>query len=166
MQHSFLKLLICSFFLGVSALHATCTRPLTLDECYYLAIANSETMSLADLRAMIEEDRTREVWGMALPKLSAEADFITKGDVKHIHHHDRTKNARVSLIVPIYNFGGASNAITAQEKREESAIIDIDRARQEVLYATHHAYFLVLETQKIEMILMFTPGRSRTTLIS
>lgn len=126
---------------------------LTLEECYVLAIANSETMTLADLRALIEEDRTREVWGMALPQLTGEADFITKGDAKHIHHHERTKNAKVSLIIPLFNFGGAMNAIHAQEKREISAIIDIERARQEVLYATNHAYFLLLEAQKFEAII-------------
>lgn len=149
-MRTYLKLMIYSCFLmAASSLHAA----LTLDDCYYLAIANSETMTLADLRALIEEDRTREIWGMALPQLSVEADFITKGDAKRFHHHERTKNARVSLIVPLYNFGGASNAITAQEKREESAIIDIDRARQEVLYATNHTYFILLDAQKIEMIL-------------
>lgn len=148
-MHSFLKSLILFCCIGISHLFAA----LTLDECYYLAIANSETMTLADLRALIEEDRTREVWGMALPQLSAEADFITKGDAKHIHHHhERTKNARVSLIIPLYNYG-AYNAISAQEKKEEAAVIDIDRARQNVLYATSHAYFILLEAQKIEMIL-------------
>lgn len=126
---------------------------LTLDDCYHLAIANSDKMSLADLRAMIEEDRTREIWGIAFPQLSGQADLITKGDAKHVRHHKRTKNAKVSLIIPIYNFGGAQHAITAQEKREESAIIDIDRARQEVLYATNHAYFILLEAQKLELIL-------------
>lgn len=143
----FLKLFLATL-LGSSLLHAD----LTLEDCYYLAIANSETMTLADLRALIEEDRTREIWGLALPKLSAEADFITKGDAKHFRHHDRTKNARVSLIVPLFHFG-AFNAISSQKKMEESAIIDIDRARQEVLYATNHAYFILLETQKIVMIL-------------
>lgn len=125
---------------------------LTLNECYSLAIANSETMSLADLKALIEEDKTREIWGTALPQLSAQADFITKGDAKHFHHHDRTKNARVSLLVPLYNYGSYSS-ISAQEKKEEAALIDIDRARQNVLLATSQAYFLLLESQKIEMIL-------------
>ena len=146
-MYTFLKsLLLCS--LSFSSLQAA----LSLYDCYDLAITNSETMNLADLRALIEEDRTREVWGMALPQLSAEADFITKGDVRHIHHHDRTKNARVSLLIPLYHFG-AFSTISAQEKQQESAIFDIDRARQEVIYATHHAYFILLEAQKIEMIL-------------
>lgn len=145
--HLLLKLWICCWF-GINTLYAA----LTLEDCYYKAIANSDTMSLADLQALIEEDRTREVWGMALPQLSVEADFITKGDAKHIHHHhDRTKNARVSLIIPLYNFG-SFNAITAQEKLQDAAIINIDRVRQEVLYATHQAYFILLEAQKIEII--------------
>lgn len=148
-MRSLLTLAICNCFLIVSSLHAG----LTLEDCYYLAIANSETMTLADLRAMIEEDRTREAWGMALPQLSVGADFISKGDAKRFHHHERTKNARASLIVPLYNFGGAFNAITAQEKNEESAIINIDRARQEVLYVANQTYFLLLDSQKIEMIL-------------
>ena len=146
MKH-LLKLLFFHFVLNLSSLCAA----LTLEECYGLAIRNSEKMSLADLRVLIEEDRKREVWGLALPQLSAQADFITKGDT-NIHHHKRTKNARVSLIVPIYNFGGAYNSILAQEKKIESAINNIDRARQEVLYATNHAYFILLEALKIEMI--------------
>lgn len=133
--------------------HSLSFCALTLDNCYSLAIANSEKMCIADLRAMIEEDKSREAWGMALPQLSAHADFITKGSAKDIHHHDRTKNAKVSLIVPIYNFGGSINTIYAQEKREESAIIDIDKTRQEVLYTTNHAYFVLLEAKKVESIL-------------
>ena len=143
-----LQLLLCHILFGSTSLYAA----LTLEECYCLAIANSERMSLADLQALIEEDRTREIWGTALPQLSAEADFITKGNAKNIRHHERTKNGRVSLIVPIYNFG-SYNSISAQEKKAESAIIDIDRARQEVLYATNHAYFILLEASKVEMIL-------------
>lgn len=144
-----LKFFLFCYFVSTSFVHAG----LTLEDCYDLALANSETMTIAELRALIEEDRTREVWGMALPQLSAGADFITKGDAKHLHHHDRTKNARVSLIIPIYNFGGARHSINAQEKREESAIIDIERTQQEILYATNQAFFILLEFQKIEKIL-------------
>ncbi len=147
-MHFIYKLWLCYSILAASFLYG-----LTLEDCYHLAIAHSETMTLADLKAMIEEDRLREVWGTALPQLSAQADFITKGDARHVGHHDRTKNARVSLIVPLFNFGGAYNAIQAQEKRQEAAIIDIDSARQEVLFATNRAYFTLLEAQKIEMIL-------------
>lgn len=144
---TFSRLLILNL-LGISSLFAT----LTLDECYNLAIANSEKMTLADLRALIEEDRTREMWGNVFPQLSAEADFITKGAATHVHQHKRTKNGRVSLIVPLYHFG-AFHTISAQEKREESALIDIDRARQEVLYGVNHAYFVLLEVQKMESLL-------------
>jgi outer membrane protein len=158
-MRSLLKFWFLCFIFSGNALFGA----LTLEECYKLAISQSEKMSLADLRALIEEDRTREVWGMALPQLSAEADFITKGDVRHIHHHNRTKNARVSLMVPIFNFG-AYNAISAQEKKQEAAIIDIDRARQEVLFATHRAYFTLLEAHKVEMILQESMQTLQTQL--
>lgn len=138
--------LLTVFFLGLSFAFSE----LSLKDCHALSIANSEAMTLADLRALIEEDRTREVWGFALPQLTAGADFITKGHT-NFHHHDRTKNARVSLVVPLYNYG-AYNTITAQEKKEESALIDIDKARQNVLHATSQAYFILLEARKIEWI--------------
>ncbi|MBN9378970.1 MAG: hypothetical protein BGO14_02840 [Chlamydiales bacterium 38-26] len=131
----------------------TYAQALNIEDCYRLALANSETLSSADIRALIEEDRTREIWGYALPQLSASADFITRGDAKDIHHHNRTKNAKVSLVFPIYNFGGASNAIYAQEKRQESASFDVETTQQKVLYATHQAYYQLLEVQKIAMIL-------------
>jgi len=69
----------------------TYAQALNIEDCYRLALANSETLSSADIRALIEEDRTREIWGYALPQLSASADFITRGDAKDIHHHNRTK---------------------------------------------------------------------------
>jgi len=148
-MQSYLIKLTCIFYLIITSAYGA----LSLNACYDLAIANSDTMSLADIRALIEEDRTREVWGMALPQLSASADFLTRGDVKDIHHHKHTKNARVSLIVPLFNFGGQKNLINAQEKREESAFINIESARLEVLHSTNMAYFLLLEAQKIVQVL-------------
>jgi outer membrane protein TolC len=126
---------------------------LNLNDCYSLALANSEKVNIAELKALMEEDRTREVLGLALPQLSAKADFITKGEAKNVRHHDRTKNARVSLTFPLFNFGGFRNAIYAQEKREESFQIDTERTKQDVLYLTNQIYFSLLEALKFEQIL-------------
>lgn len=134
---------IVPFFLGAA---------LSLDECQSLALENSEKMSIADLHALIEKDRIREVFGLGLPQLDAEADLVAAGDAKSFHKHKKA-NAKVSLIVPICNFGGASNLVTAQEMMYESALLDRDRIKQEILYALNLTFFRLLEAKRFEKII-------------
>jgi outer membrane protein TolC len=125
---------------------------LSLEECQCLALENSEKISIADLHLLIERDRTAEAWGMAYPRLTAEGQYIAAGEPRNFIKKHKTANAKASLIVPLFNFGGASNLITAQEKRYHSSFYTNERVRQEVIYAVTQAYYGLLEFQKIEQV--------------
>lgn len=143
------KILVCYLLAASSFLYGT----LTLESCYDLALNYSETLTVAELKALIEQDRTREIYGLHLPQITAQIDFLTKGNLKRVRHQERTKNARVSLVIPLYNFGHSTHTINAQKSREESSFIKMTTARQKILHATNHAYFTLAEAQKIILII-------------
>jgi len=125
---------------------------LSLQDCQRFAFENSERLSIGDLRVLMEKDRIAEVRGMALPQLSAHVDYVAAGEAHRFLKKHKTINGKASLIVPLFNFGGASNKISEQETRYEASLYDNERLKQEILYEVSQAYFRVLESQKIENI--------------
>jgi len=136
--------LLC-LFLMTTFLEGT----MSLQECRTLALNNSDRLSISELRLLIEDDRVRETWGMAYPQLSAEGQYVAAGDAREILRKRKTANARASLIVPIFSFGGICNAIDAQESIYEATFYDSQRVRQDVLNAVYQAYYRLLEANKI-----------------
>lgn len=132
-------------FLGTTFLEGA----ISLDECRTLAIQNSDRLTISEIRLLIEDDRVRETWGMAYPQLSAEGQYVAAGDARAFLRKRKVANARASLIVPIFSFGGISNAIDAQESIYEATCYDNARVRQDVLNAVYQSYYRLLEANKI-----------------
>ncbi|WP_068467913.1 TolC family protein [Candidatus Protochlamydia phocaeensis] len=143
---SFLWLLIGFLFNG--SLHAA----LSLRDCQNLALANSEKMTIADLQALIEQDRLSETRSLIRPRLNAEANYIWSGEPKHFHKTKGIKTARISLTVPLFDLSSC-NLIQAQKKLYHSSLFSADNIEQDLLYAVHTAYFHLLAAQKLEEII-------------
>lgn len=125
---------------------------LTLEDCQRLALLNNEKVCIADLRTAMQRDKVDEVKGTGLPQIKLHGDYIAAGEAKKFLNKQKKANAKASLIVPLFNFGGITNNIIAQELHYESAVFDNIRAKQEVIYAVSQAYFRLLESIKIQEI--------------
>ncbi len=125
---------------------------MTLQECINQALKNNEQTSISELQIMIAGDRLDEVWGMALPHLSGQVDYIASGEPRSFLRKHKTLNAKASLIVPIYNFGGASNLIKAQGKLYEASFYSNEHVRQELINAVTQAYFRLLEAYRLSEV--------------
>lgn len=147
-----MKIFIFSLCLIFSVNAAQLHAKYSLQDCLELAADNSEKIAIADLQVLIESEKVDEAWGAVIPKLTAQGDYIAAGEPTRFLKKHKKANAKASLLVPIYNFGGYANAITAQEKLYESANYRNSQVRQEVIYLVTQAYFRLLEAQKIESV--------------
>jgi outer membrane protein len=131
---------------------------ITLEDCVQQSLENSEKISIADLEVLIEKDTLRERWSLALPKLSAHADIIAAGNTSSFYKNRKIFNAKVSLIVPIYDFGKTSNTIRAHKKIYEASTFSNSRVKQELVFAVHQIYYQLLEAKKIASIISESLG--------
>ncbi|MBX3394347.1 MAG: TolC family protein [Phycisphaerae bacterium] len=60
--------------------------------------------------------------------------------------------SRVSLIVPIYDFGRSEFVRQVQEGRVQTARYDARRERQDVAFAVSQSYYRILEAEKIKRV--------------
>jgi len=157
-QHKKITLRCLCLFFYVFFLSQEATAKITLDDCVQQSLENSERISISDLQVLIEKDSVREMWALALPKLSAHADIITAGNTPTFYKNRKTFNAKASLIVPIYDFGKTSNTIRAQKKMYEASTFNNSRVRQELVFAVHQVYYQLLEAKKIAFIICESLG--------
>lgn len=122
---------------------------LTLQECIGQALRNNEKTSISELHMMIAGDRLDEVWGMALPTLTGHVDYIASGEPRRFLSKRKTLNAKASLVIPIYNFGGADNLIKSQGSLYEASFYNNEHVRQELINAVSQAYFRLLEAYRL-----------------
>ena len=126
---------------------------LTLQDCHHLALQYNTRGIIGDLNIEIEQDKTEEAQAMAYPSLNAEGQYIMSGDAGHfIKDHNRKANAKAALVVPLFNFGGMSNLISAQKYSLESSVSQSMQIKNELIHDVSQAYFRVLEAQKIKRV--------------
>jgi outer membrane protein TolC len=142
-----LYLLLIIFISAVPA-----STKLSLQETQRMALEFSEKASISDLQLGLEKDKVDEVRAIAYPSLKFHADFILAGGAHNFWKDTKKANAKASLIVPIYSFGGASNAIEAQKIQYESSIQDNIRVKQEVIFNVSKAYYKLLEAKQIRNV--------------
>ncbi|MCG3136067.1 MAG: hypothetical protein HMLKMBBP_03864 [Planctomycetes bacterium] len=148
---------------GVAARAASATddvpdRPLTLKECIEVAVSRRGIVRRAELAVLIARARTDETFAQILPRVSVDLRGESRNNDRGAVFDgaearmtgDRTVGTgSLSLIVPIYDFGGSMSKIDAAEARTRSAEHDGVRARHDLALAVSRAYFRVLEARKV-----------------
>lgn len=135
-------------------------KVLALEDCVRIAIARNRGVGLANRRILISEDIAGETLAIALPKLTARGNYnvrnndpgVIRGGQSFVFGDKQTATGQLSLLVPLYSFGRASN-------RYEAAKLGIEVARQQAVQTEHdlrfavsRAYFRILEAQKIQQV--------------
>lgn len=133
-------------------------RQLQLEDCIQIAVRNNRRVRIADRRILIAKDRLAEAWTSVLPKLTAEGRFQARnndpgasfGGNNFANSERNTGFASLGLLVPIYDFGGASNQRDAELLRIEVSALTAEQTRQDLVLSISQAYFRVLEARKIK----------------
>lgn len=137
--------------------------PLSLEACVQLAFTNHRGIRMAERRVLISRDREREALSLVLPKLRLDAAYTDRSNDPGValsgenvttpaltFGQREVATASLSLIVPIYDFGGAINQRRAEQLRTGVAELDARRTRQDVVLAVARAYYRVLEARRIK----------------
>jgi outer membrane protein TolC len=154
----------------------------TFAECQQAALKHSEDLTVAEMQILIDQEKINQIQGINLPKLSAEGRYQARdnhpGGVhknpaygqhrpeeqeNHEHPHipkhiksiggdKETTSSKLSLIVPIYDFGRVSNMVSAQKHTVEADRFQKDNVQQELLLTMAQSYYRALEGKKIEEV--------------
>jgi outer membrane protein TolC len=84
--------------------------------------------------------------------------------IKTIAANKHVTNGKVSLIVPVYDFGYVSNLMKAQTSIVEATVHEKDRVQQDLLAAVAGSYYRALEGSKIETVVLESIGVLGTQL--
>lgn len=133
------------------------TGPLTVDDCVSIALANSRSIRIADRRVLVTRDRQDEAIATVLPQIVADVRWQTRDSDPGFTAGgfsgpagDRTvTTTSVSLLVPIYDFGRASNTLDGLRLAEALADLSARRTREDVELAVRVTYGRLLEAQAI-----------------
>jgi outer membrane protein len=159
---------------------ATEESVLTLADVEGAAVKHSEELSIAELHTVIAREKINQIRGINLPKLTANGAYNIRnthpGFVrKNPNYHQNTPEGmhqpppqpkkivaiaaekegvtgKISLLVPIYDFGYESNLMQAQESLVEASIHDKDRVLQDLLFLVSTTFYRALEASKIETV--------------
>ncbi len=134
--------------------------PLDLEACLAVARANRRSLRIADRRVLIAKDRVSEGWATVLPKLQWDGRASWRnndpggvfGGGAVVSGERDVRLSRLTLLVPIYDFGASPTRLGILHGEVEIAGLDADRARQDLELAVRAAYFRVLEARKIQEV--------------
>ena len=141
------------------------TGPLTFQACVSLAFMNNRAIRIAERRILISRDRERESLALVLPKLTFDTAYTNRSNKPGVALQGdnittpaltigqrEVVTGSLSLIVPIYDFGGAANQRRADQLRTDAFEMDSRRTRQELVLAVARAYNRVLEARRIKEV--------------
>ncbi len=136
------------------------TPVMKLDDCIRTALATSRWIASADRRIIIAEDVKWETIAPALPSLNAKGQYDMRNSQPGVitpsgpfpFGRKNVGTANLTLLVPIYSFGRASNAFDNSSRNVEATRLNSERSRQEVTYAVSLSYFRVLEAKKTQKV--------------
>jgi outer membrane protein len=179
--HSFLLFIaLCTISLDAAEKQSQAQK-LSLAKCQEIALTNSEDLSIAELETLMANDEIRVIQGNNLPVLTATGNYISRNNhrgavfwarpehgggegqdhkhkrprkekIKTIGGNKQIRTARLSLVVPIYDFDVVSNLVKSQKMMVTSSIHDRERIKQDLLYAVTQSYYKILEGEKIEAV--------------
>ena len=75
-----------------------------------------------------------------------------KEKIKTVGGNKQIRTARLSLIVPVYDFEVTLNKMRSQRMIVDSTIHERERIKQDILFAVTQTYYKVLEGEKIESV--------------
>lgn len=141
---------LCFLFIGFcNSIEAS----LTLKQCQEKALIYNDQLIFSGLAIDIEETRLAEVQALRYPSLTADGQYIATGERLKSLRHNKRANAKASLSVPLFNFGGMSNLITAQKRSVEASIYQSQKTKLQVLLEVSEAYFAVLGAKNMQTVL-------------
>lgn len=165
------------FFFGSICLFSEEQRKMTLSAVQDAALAHSEELSIAELQTLIASEKIQEIRGINLPKLTVDgsynlrnndAGFVRKNPmykkeeasspagppqpkkIKTIAANKEVANGKLSLIVPVYDFGYVDSLLKAQALRIEATVYEKEKIQQNLLFAVANNFYRALEGAKIE----------------
>lgn len=94
-----------------------------------------------------------QVPGMLPPPPSPSPPHPPK-TIKTIGANKEVTTGKVSLIVPVYDFGYVSNLVKAQTSVVEATVHEKDRVMQDLLFAVANSFYRALEGAKIETVVL------------
>jgi len=137
--------------------------PLTFEACVNLAFSNNRAIRIAERRVLISRDRERESLALVLPKVTFDTAYTNRSNNPGVALQGENVmtpaltigqrevvTASLSMLVPIYDFGGAANQRRAEQLRTGALQLDSRRTRQELVLAVARAYNRVLEARQIK----------------
>ena len=154
----------------------TAEPTLTLKETQKLALHHSESLSIAELHTLIATDKIDEIKGINRPKICFDASYnwrdvrlgaVRKNpmygktpdgsppqpkEIKTIISNKVVRTGKVSLVVPVYDFGYVANLISAQNAIVEATVHEKDRVRQDLCFGVATQFYRALEGTKIEKV--------------
>ena len=147
---------------------------LTLKAAQRHALLHSEVFSIAELHTLIATDKIQEIEGINRPKVSADAAYnwrdvrpgvVRKNplygkdpdapqpkEIKTIVASKVVRTGKVSLTVPVYDFGYVANLVSAQKSVVEATIHEKDRVRQDLCFGVATQFYRALEGAKISKV--------------
>lgn len=138
-------------------------RPLTMRECIEAALGRRGTIRSADRRVLVARTRADEALAAILPRLSIDVRGESRsnqrgaafpGKPSQVTGDDTVGTGTVSLLVPVYDFGGSDGRFAVEESRTRAVVFDAARARQDLALAVSRAYLRVLEAGKIVAVVV------------
>ena len=163
-------------FIALLATGLLAAEPLTLKESQKLALQHSESLSIAELHTLIATDKIDEIKGINRPKLNFDASYnwrdvrlgaVRKNpmygkpdgggppqpkELKTIVSSKVVRTGKVSLVVPVYDFGYVANLVSAQQAVVEATVHERDRVRQDLCFGVATQFYRALEGAKLERI--------------
>ncbi len=141
-------------------------HPLTLADCVALALERRRTVRIADRRVLIAQDRLLEAKATVFPKITLEERYSARvndpggsfGGSGTVTGRREVSFTKLSLLVPIYDFGVSSNTRDALRRNIEAEGFRSVRAREALTFDVTLAYYRVLEAQQIREIVADSIG--------
>ncbi|MGH7144261.1 MAG: TolC family protein, partial [Planctomycetota bacterium] len=135
-------------------------KPLTLDDCLRLALANDRNLRIADRRVLIAKDRVDQAVASIMPQADLSAKYETRSNDNGVKTpfgsfksgQSDVGTATANLLVPIYDFGAASATEQALELGVDSARFDALAQRQATALDVRETFYRVLEARTMESI--------------
>ncbi len=159
-EPSYTPLVIRTSDSGTPAVAEKPDGPLALEDCIRIALENSRGLRIARRRVLIAKDRVTEAFAGRLPKVTGEGRYehrsnrygMNLGDYTVAIDQRDTASARLTMIVPIYDFEQTARRVDAAERRAEAEAGAAEKARQDLVLDVSRSYFRVLEARRIRTV--------------
>lgn len=133
---------------------------LSLDDCIKTALQNNNKIKISNKNIIISKNAGKQIWNNFEPRLDVEGAVNYRykeltasfGDQEFVLGEKEVETMRASLMVPVYDFGSASELNKSFDLQYENSKLKLERTQKEIIYGVTIAYFRLLEAQKFEIL--------------